>query len=73
MNINDTFSYVTSTLKGFISLGMALMVTFLVVDVLFPGTTHIVNNVSGVINSFVGQGIVGLIALIFFVAIFNRH
>ena len=73
MNINDTFSYVTSTLKGFVALGMALMVTFMVVDVLFPGTTDIVSNVAGVINSFIGQGMVGLITLIFFVAIFSRQ
>ena len=72
MNINDTLGYVTSTLKGFVSLGMALIVTFLVVDVLFPGTTHIISNVTGLVNSFVGHGIVGLITLIFFVALFNR-
>lgn len=73
MNINDTMSSVTSTLKGVVGLGMALAVTFLMVDVLFPGTTHIVNNVAGLVNSFIGHGLVGLIALIFFVSIFDRH
>ena len=73
MNINDTMSSVTSTLKGVVGLGMALAVTFLMVDILFPGTTHIVNNVAGLVNSFIGHGLVGLIALIFFVSIFNRN
>ncbi|MCK4951664.1 MAG: hypothetical protein KAS48_07585 [Gammaproteobacteria bacterium] len=73
MNINESLSSVTSTLKGVVGLGMSLAVTFLVVDVLFPGTTHIVGNVAGLINSFIGHGLVGLIALIFFVSIFNRN
>jgi len=46
---------------------------FLVVDLLVPGTTNIVSNVAGLVNSFIGQGLVGLIALIIFVAIFNRE
>ena len=73
MNINDTLSSVTSTLKGMVTLGMALAVAFLMVDILFPGTTHIVSNVAGLVNSFIGHGLVGLITLIFFVAILDRH
>jgi len=54
-------------------LGMALVVTFLMVDLLFPGTTHIVNNVAGLVSNFISHGLVGLITLIVFVALFNRE
>jgi len=69
MNINDSLSSVTSALNGVVGLGMALVVTFLVVDLLFPGTTNIVSNVAGFVNSFISQGLVGLITLIVFVAL----
>lgn len=72
MNINDSFSKVTDVLKGVMGLGLTLAATFLVVDLLFPGTTNIVGNVSTLINSFISQGLVGLIALIVFVSIFSN-
>ena len=69
MNINDSLSTVTNVLQGIVGLAMTLAVTFLVVDLLFPGTTNIVNNVAGLVNSFISHGLVGLITLIVFVAI----
>lgn len=73
MNINDSLNTVTSALKGVINLGLALAVVALVVDLLFPGTTNIVANVSGLVTSFTSQGLVGLITLIVFVAIYNAR
>jgi len=73
MNIHDSLSSITSILKSVMGLGMALVVTFLMVDLLFPGTTHIVNNVAALVNNFIGHGLVGLITLIVFVALFNRE
>ena len=72
MNINDSLTSVTSLLKGAMALGMSLAATFLVVDLLFPGTTNIVNNVAGLVNNFIGHGLVGLITLIVFVTLFSR-
>lgn len=72
MNINGALSTVTDALKGIIALLMALAATALVVDLLFPGTTNIVSNVSALITSFTSQGLVGLIALIVFVALFSN-
>lgn len=72
MNINDSLTSVTSVLKGVMSLGLSLAATFLVVDLLFPGTTQIVNNVAGLVNSFIGHGLVGLITLLVFVTLFSR-
>ena len=73
MKLNDTLHTVTVSLKGIMGLGMTLAVTFLVVDMLFPGTTNIVNNVADLVKSFVTHGLVGLITLIVFVSIFMRE
>lgn len=73
MNIKDTLDTVSSVLKGVVGLGMSLVVTFLVVDLLFPNTTHIVDNVAGLVNSFISHGLVGLVTLIFFVALFSHE
>ena len=72
MNINGALSTVTDALKGITGLGMTLAATALVVDLLFPGTTNIVSNVSTLVTSFTSQGLVGLIALIVFVALFSK-
>lgn len=73
MNMNEAMSSVNSSLKGVVGLGMSLAVAFLVVDLLFPGQTNIVSNVATMISSFVDKGLVGLIALIAFVAMFSRN
>lgn len=72
MKINDALNKVTDSIHGIMGLGMSLAVAFLVVDMLFPGTTNIVNNVAMLVSSFTAQGLVGLITLIIFVAIFTR-
>lgn len=73
MKVNDSFDYVTTMLHGVMGLGLSLVATFLVVDLLFPGTTNIVNNVAGMVNSFIGHGLVGMIALLIFVTIYSRR
>ena len=73
MNINDSLTSVNTLLKGVVGLGMSLVITFLVVDLLFPGTTNIVPNVAELVKSFVSHGLVGLITLFIFVVLFNRE
>ncbi len=72
MNINEALGTVTSVAQAVVGLGLSLVVVALVVDVLFPGTTDIVNSVAGLISQFVDQGIIGLVTLIAFVAIAGR-
>ncbi len=72
MKLNQSLDSVTSTLHGVMGLGMSLAVTFLVVDLLFPGTTNIVNNVAVLVNSFIGHGLVGIIALLVFISLYSR-
>ena len=72
MNIEGALNTVTTSLKGVVALGLTLATTALVVDLLFPGTTNIVQGVSGLVQQFTSQGLVGLITLIVFVAIMQR-
>jgi hypothetical protein len=55
-----------------VNVGLGIALIFLVVDILFGTTTGIVGNLSELIKSFTTQGIVGLIALIIFVAIYSK-
>jgi hypothetical protein len=72
MNVNDVLNTVSSVANGVVGLGLTLVTVALVVDILFPGTTGIVSNVSALVSSFTSQGLVGLVALIVFVAIASR-
>jgi len=72
MNITAAFDSVTDITKGAVALGMSLAVVFLVVDLLFPGTTNIVGNVATLVDSFTSKGLIGLITLIVFVSLFSK-
>ena len=72
MNVNDVLNTVSSVASGVVGLGLTLVTVALVVDILFPGTTDIVSNVSALVSSFTSQGLVGLVTLIVFVAIAGR-
>ena len=69
--IDSTLKSIGGYLKSIVDVGFSLAVVFLVVDVLFGQTTGIVDNVSALVTSFTGNGIVGLIALIFFLTIYQ--
>ncbi|MBC8198503.1 MAG: hypothetical protein ISS67_05885 [Desulfobacterales bacterium] len=70
--LRETFASINGWIKDIIEIGLSLALVFLVVDLLFGPVTKIVQNLSVLINSFVGQGIVGLIALIIFLAIYRK-
>jgi type II secretory pathway component PulF len=44
----------------------------MVVDLLFPGTTDIVANLSNLVNQFIDGGLVGLVVFIIVIAIIGR-
>ena len=69
--LNDLIDTVIGWLKALVELGFALALVFLVVDVLFAQPIGIVDNVAELINAFVDNGVVGLIALLFFLAIYK--
>lgn len=72
VGFRDTLATVTGWLKDIVELGLGVALIFLVIDVLFGPTTGIVQNLSALIRSFTESGLVGLIALIIFVAIYSK-
>ncbi|MCP4682238.1 MAG: hypothetical protein GY864_07880 [Desulfobacterales bacterium] len=70
--LKETFGTISSWLLDIVEIGLSLAVVFLIVDLLFGPRTMIVSNLTGLINSFVSRGVVGLIALIVFLAIYKK-
>lgn len=71
--LQDWIDTLVTWLKALVEFGLALAVVFLVIDILFPGQPiGIVDNVTDLINIFIENGVVGLIALLFFLAIYQK-
>lgn len=70
--LKETFGSISAWIIDIVEIGLSLALVFLVIDLLFGPKTWIVTNLSDLINSFVSQGVVGLIALIIFLAIYKR-
>ena len=70
--LRETFQTISSWLIDIVEIGLSLAVVFLVIDLLFGQTMMIVPHVVSLVNSFVGNGVVGLIAFIVFLAIYKR-
>ena len=69
MNINAALSGLGNVAKGVTGLGLAVIPTALVVDVLLPRTTNIVANLGHFVESFTGEGLTGLILLLLVMAV----
>ena len=72
MNIDSIFGPIAAVASALVKLGGSLVLLFLVVDVIDPGRTDIVANLSGLINQFMDAGLAGLVAFIVVVALFYR-
>lgn len=71
-SVNDAMSQLTSWLRTTTELGMAVVLAFVIIDVLFPGTTGVVNNIGTIVAQFSREGLSGLIALLLFLIIFKN-
>ncbi|MCH7573978.1 MAG: hypothetical protein IIA59_02535 [Candidatus Marinimicrobia bacterium] len=72
VGIDSVLKSASGIAKAIIEFGLALIVVLLVVDIIFPDQpTGIVENVSELVKSFTSNGIVGLISLLFFLAIYK--
>ena len=72
MPILHGMSTLTDWLRGITELGLALILAFVVIDVLFPGATGIVHNLGMIVGQFSKEGLAGLIALLMFLLIFKN-
>jgi len=71
-SVNATLSNVTEWIQKFTELGLAVILSFVIIDVLFPGTTGIVNNIGVIVSQFSKEGLAGLIALLLFLVLFKH-
>lgn len=69
--VKETFSMLTSWLQRFTEFGFALILAFVIIDVLFPGTTGVVTNIGVIVGQFSREGLAGLIALLLFLILFK--
>lgn len=72
-SIRETMSNISSWLRSITELGIALILAFVLVDILFPGTTGVVENIGALVSQFSEQGLVGLIALLLFLLLFRQQ
>ena len=70
-NVKDSMSTITGWLQTFTEFGLSLILTFVIIDVLFPGSTGVVNNIGVIVGQFSKEGLTGLIALLLFLLLFK--
>ncbi|HJL84955.1 MAG TPA: hypothetical protein QGG35_06090 [Candidatus Marinimicrobia bacterium] len=59
--------------KEVVDFGVAVIMVGVVVDILFPGTTGVIDNIADLVGDFSSQGVAGIIALLLFVTIYNNR
>ncbi len=70
--IEELFSTIGGWLRAFVELLFGLALVLLVVYVLFGVGIDVIAQVSGFVESFTSQGVIGLIVFIIILAIFKK-
>ena len=71
-DIKATIATANGWLKSVTEFGLSIILAFVVLDILFPGSTGIIGNINGIVSSFAGNGVTGLIALLIFLLIYRK-
>ena len=71
-SINEFFDMIVGWLKAIVELLLALAVVFLVIDLLFGPQIGIIDNVANFVTAFTDRGVIGLIMIIIFLAIYKK-
>ena len=69
--LNALLSSVGGIVKGVTGAALTLIPLFLVVDIISPGTTNVVSNLGALVDSFTGEGLSGLVILLFLLALWD--
>lgn len=72
-SVTDSMSKLTGWLNSATELGMAIVLTAVIIDVLFPGSTKLVANLGTIVAQFTQEGLAGLIALLLFLIVFKQN
>jgi hypothetical protein len=70
--MEQVIAKVSNMAKAVTQLSVTLIVTFLVVDILFPGSTGMAANVGAVASSLSEKGLAGLVALGLFYVVYSK-
>ena len=70
--IRNALQSITGWGKEVVDFGVAVIMVGVVVDILFPGTTGVIDNIADLVGNISSQGVAGVIALLLFVMIYNR-
>jgi hypothetical protein len=71
-SVKEAMSTINGWLRDVTEIGAAAILAFVIIDVLFPGTTGIVNNIGAIVGQFSKEGLSGLIALLLFLVLFKN-
>ena len=71
-SVTDAISQLTGWLRSATELGLALVLAFVIIDILFPKTTGVVDNIGIIVGQFSKDGLAGLIALLLFLIVFKN-
>lgn len=68
----DILRTINEWLKVLTEFGLSLLLAFVIIDILFPGTTGVIENIGEIVGGFAKEGAVGLIALLIFLLVYKR-
>ena len=68
----DVIPKLNDTLSTVVEFGVTLILLLVVIDILFPDTTGVVNNIGVIVSQFSQEGLAGLVALLLFLMVLKR-
>ena len=72
-SIKGTFDTVGAVVGTITDLALRLIAALVVVDVLFPGTTGIIENIGQLLDQFGENGLGGLVAVLLFLLLYKNR
>jgi hypothetical protein len=70
--MRNSLQTINGWMRDITQFGIGLIITFLVVDILFPGTTGVMASIGNLVGQFSDRGLAGMIALLLFLALFRK-
>ena len=71
-SVKESINTVTGVIQTATEFGITLILALVIIDVLFPGTAGIINNLGVIVGQFSKEGLTGLIALLLFLMLFKN-
>lgn len=72
-SIKGTFDTISGLVGTITDLALRLIAALVVVDVLFPGTTGIIENIGQLLDQFGENGLGGLVAVLLFLLLYKNR